>query len=171
MRLSPHVIRALVVSGVVALMLVCCIGTLTSAALTQAAPCDSENYYRTNYVQCDNQSNNYAPWYWMYHRNYYNYVNDNMDYPRYHPSGWYTSPTFYQTSYYVVGNGGNRIDNYHVGSAPARTRFGGGGRGSGGTGQFSGGGRGTGSSSGAGHSSSGGNHRLLIRESDCELAW
>ena len=156
------IIRAVVIAGVSLLLLTCCIGFFTNSALTHAAPCDSQRYYRVNYVQCDNESDSYAPWYWFYHRNYSTYVNDNMDSPLYHPVGWYTSPTFYTTRYYTSGNGGVRIDNYKVGSSTARARFGGGGRSSGGNGRFSGGGRGNGSSSGhsssssSGHSSGGG---------------
>src|ERR1700682_1559917 len=93
------------------LLLCCCVGSV--AATQRPVACDSVSYYRINYAECDNRSDSYAPWFWFFHSNYYGYVNDNMDSPRYHPSGWYTSPVFYHTTYYVSGNGGSRISNYH----------------------------------------------------------
>ena len=141
--MSRRLVRILVIAGLGALVLVCCVSTATNAAFTHPVACDNVAYYQSNYALCDNESDDYAPWFWIYHHNYYVYVNDDMDYPRYHPVGWYTSQTFYQTRYYRTGSGGTRITNYHVNTSPARARYGGGGRSSGGTGRFGGGGRGS----------------------------
>lgn len=139
--MHPSWTRLLIITGIALTLGLCCISNVFTSQ--RPVNCDGLAYYRVNYIQCDDASDGYAPWFWFFHENYYTYVNDDMDHPLYHPVGWYTSPLFYRTRYYRSGNGSNRIDNYQVGNSSARQRFGGGGRGSGGSnGRFGGGGRG-----------------------------
>jgi hypothetical protein len=143
-------IGAVILLGSLGLLLCCASAVFASSQHSVA--CDNIGYYRINYGHCDDISDSYPPYFWFFHENYYGYVNDNMDYPRYHPVGWYTTSQFYQTRYYLSGNGGSRIDNYHVGSSTMRQRFGGGGRSGGGAnGLFGGGGRGSNKHFSGGH--------------------